>query len=580
MKYSKVLLIIICIVTPMFYIASQFIRNYVAIMLILFLYSVLLSYLVVFKRLQYLLLLWVLWHFSNWIAYYFILTPSWVLANGDLIVMSRVSEEICAKGHYPFNNEYLVSTRPNYVFYPTSFMLQAILSIVTSINVRTLMYVPVLMYATYFLVLILTLLLLKEVPSELSLFAVIPILSFLAPPTTYFVYSFVTRAFLFMFLFISIKLFFDRSTKQKVGASIFALILLAISSVVGHSQEPITFSIFLALFITLVVFMEYSARNFSNYSSILLILWFMFLSLVLAYNIYIGTSLFQGIASLLERLLMALLPEASLEVVFQKSSIAQSVLSREELITVMVGFIASMIYVAIFLLRHLIDAVRNKKWFEIAFDLAILLLGVIAILPLMMPGIGTDLFWRPLWTLFIALALWPLAVSYKRKVNDRQTNLRLILIIIIALFAFSNKIYMRWHLISSSVYTHEASTIASIVKSSLLRYLQTTEPVKVVLVDSPYQPAYEIDRALIYLVPETRVETVTLALQPEVRWYVNLSYLNGLAKLRVYNTKYYDRANNIHDAYVFTSLYDIPLIPAILISKNVVFSFRDIVVFL
>jgi hypothetical protein len=494
--------------------------------------------------------------------------------------MSKVSEEICAKAHYPFNNNNLVSVRPNYVFYPISFILQAILSIVTSIDVRTLFYLPVLMYATFFLVLILTLLLLKETPSEFSLFAVIPILSFLAPQTIYFIYSHISRALLFLFLYIYVKIFFNRSIKKKVRVSIFALILLAISSVAGHSQEPITFSIFLAFFTTIAALNEYKTRKSSKYLSILLFLGYLFLSLVLAYNTYIGTFLLPGIASFLERLLIALLQETSLEVVAQKSSIAQGVLSGEELIIVMIGFIASMLYVVIFILKHLNDAVRNKKWFEISFDLAMLLYGLISILPLIMPGVGTDLFWRPLWTLFIVVALWPLAVSYKRKVNDRQTNMHLILIIIIALFAISNIFYMRWHLISSSVYTHEASTITSIVKSSLLRYLQTTKPVKVVLVDSPYQPAYEIGRALIYLVPEIRVETVTLVLQPEVRWYVNLSYLNGLAKLRVYNTKYYDRANNIYDAYVFTSSYDIPLISAILFSKNIVFSFRGIIVFL
>jgi hypothetical protein len=375
-------------------------------------------------------------------------------------------------------------------------------------------------------------------------------------------------------------MFFTRSAKKGVRASVVILMLLAVSSVLGHSQEPITFSIFFTLFIIIVLLLQYKVGKGSYYSSFLLIPGYLFLSLALAYNIYVAISTFQGIASFLKQLLTALLPEASIEAAIQKTSIAQSVLTREELILVVVGFAAAVIYVAIFLLRHLIYALLNKSWHEIAFDLATLIYGLIAMLPLIMPGLGTDLFWRPLWTLFIALTLWPRAISYKRRVRYKQINLLLISIIMIALFTFSNTIYMRLHLVSSSVYTHEALTVASIAKSSLIKYLQSTEPVKVVLLDSPCQPAYEIGRALMYLISETRVEIVIRVLQPEVRWYTNLSYLNGLTKLRGYNVKYYDSEENIHTSYIFASSHDIPLISTILTSKNIVFGFRDIIVLL
>jgi len=226
MKYFKVFLIIMCIVTPLLYTLSQFIRNYVAIMLSLLLYSALVSYLVVSKHLKHLLLTMVLWNLSIWIIYYIVLTPSWILANGDLIVMSKVSEEIVMKGYYPFNNEHLLSIRPNYVLYPTSFTLQAILSIITSINVWTLMYIPILMYAIYFSILLLVLSLLKEIPSRFSLFVIIPILSFITPQTIFFVYSHVTRALLFLFLYIYVVTFFTRFAEKGIGASIVTLALL------------------------------------------------------------------------------------------------------------------------------------------------------------------------------------------------------------------------------------------------------------------------------------------------------------------------------------------------------------------
>jgi len=82
----------------------------------------------------------------------------------------------------------------------------------------------------------------------------------------------------------------------------------------------------------------------------------------------------------------------------------------------------------------------------------------------------------------------------------------------------------------------------------------------------------------MYLIPETKVEIKIQVLQPEVRWYANLSYLNGLAKLRGYNVGYHVvEEENTYNAYIFASTYDIPLIPAILTSKNIVFSFQDII---
>jgi hypothetical protein len=374
-------------------------------------------------------------------------------------------------------------------------------------------------------------------------------------------------------------MFFTGSGKKKVGASIVVLALLAISSVLGHSQEPITFFVFLVLFTLIVLSSRFGIKKRSHYPHLLLIPIYLFLSLVFAYNIYTATIVFQGIASFMKQILIALLPRSTIEIIAQKTSIAQGVLTREELILVVIGFGVAVIYSTIFLLRHLINVIHNKSWYEMVFGLAILTYGLLAVLPLIMPGIGTDLFWRPLWTLFITLALWSYIISRRQSVHYKQVKaLHMLVLVIIALFTFSNLLYMRLHLVSSSVYTHEALTITSIVKSSLIEYLEKAPSVKVIILDSPNQPAYEISRALMYLIPKTKVEIEIQVLQPEVRWYVNLSYLNGLAKLRGYNVGYHVvEEENIYNAYIFASAYDIPLIPAILTSKNIVFSFQDII---
>jgi hypothetical protein len=151
-------------------------------------------------------------------------------------------------------------------------------------------------------------------------------------------------------------------------------------------------------------------------------------------------------------------------------------------------------------------------------------------------------------------------------------------IIIVTFFAFSSTIYSRLHLISSDVYVHESPIARSMVKISFIRSLQSSEPVRIVVLDSPNQPAYEITGTLQYMISDTKVTIAVQALQPNIEWY-RLSYLNELPKLREYTMEYSSNIENEDNIYILASPRDIPLISTILISKNKIFSSQNIVVF-
>jgi hypothetical protein len=306
--------------------------------------------------------------------------------------------------------------------------------------------------------------------------------------------------------------------------------------------------------------------------------------LVLIYNDYVAAYTFQGIVLFLKQILIDLLPESSINVVTQKTYIAQSVLQWWEFMLVVIGFVAMIFYVIIILLEHLIRALRIQKWHIIAFDFTIIVYGLMALLPLTMRGIGPDLFFRPLWTLFIALSILPMILISQEETsfhsrNYKQIKVFLAIMIVLTLFILSNSIYMRIHLVSSSVYTHEASTIDTILKSGLIKYLQSSEIeiFRAIIIDSPYQPAYEIGRALVYLIAGSRVEITILSIQPEVKEYVNLSYLNGLIKYREFISSNISMEEHIQASYVIASTYDDSSTYDILISKNVIFSFKNII---
>ena len=573
-------LILTIVLVPLLYTISQLIKGYAPTILALLLYSMLASCLAASRQGKHLMFLLIMWSLSIWIVYYMVLSPSWILANGDLLLMSKVSEEIVSNGYYSFNNEYLLTIRPNYVLYPIPFMLQAILSIVTSIEVQILIYVSILMYAVYILIITLTLLLMKKVSSKFLPFVMLPILSFVSPQPIYFVYSHLSRAFLFLFLYVYMRSFLVG--EKKVKASIITLTLLAVSSALGHSQEPITFSIFLMLFIVMMFLIQHKIKR--SGSSYLLIPGYIIILLVLIYNDYVAAYTFQGIVLFLKQILIDLLPESSINVVTQKTYIAQSVLQWWEFMLVVIGFVAMIFYVIIILLEHLIRALRIQKWHIIAFDFTIIVYGLIALLPLTMRGIGPDLFFRPLWTLFIALSILPMILISQEETsfhsrNYKQIKVFLAIMIVLTLFILSNSIYMKIHLVSSSVYTHEASTIDTILKSGLIKYLQSSEIeiFRAIIIDSPYQPAYEIGRALLYLIAGSRVEITILSIQPEVKEYVNLSYLNGLIKYREFISSNISMEEHIQASYVIASTYDDSPTYDILISKNVIFSFKNII---
>jgi hypothetical protein len=116
------------------------------------------------------------------------------------------------------------------------------------------------------------------------------------------------------------------------------------------------------------------------------------------------------------------------------------------------------------------------------------------------------------------------------------------------------------------------------VKISFIRSLQSSEPVRIVVLDSPNQPAYEITGTLQYMISDTKVTIAVQALQPNIEWY-RLSYLNELPKLREYTMEYSSNIENEDNIYILASPRDIPLISTILISKNKIFSSQNIVVF-
>ena len=573
------------IASVILYFYSQLTGNYFLAFTSIILYAISTSINIFTKNIYIFIIQTVLFGSILWAVYYIILGPDWILTNGDLFYMYKVAEEVVVSGHYPFNNQALLAVRSNYVQYPIPFMLQAILSIVTSINVATLMYIPIVMYLIFIFIVVMVSLLIKYTSKVLLPLIIISVINFITPYPVYFIYSRVSRTLLFLLAFV---LFIKtREAMSSYTLSILAVIL-SISAIMGHSQEPIVFSIFYSIFLLSLLVATIYQKNVilrSNYIKQVIIFISIFILLVISYNIYISIITYSGVFNLLINMLTRLFVGSTIEATLDKQSQALSVLTKEEYITMLIGFMIMMGYVVIQLLNYGVRSLKNKDNVNLTLNVSIFLYGIIALTPLLIPGIGSDLFWRSLWCLFVAISIWTVMTGQQKHTNIAETkgsyvhfkfktSKKIIIIMTLILYILAVHIYLRVHLTSSSVYTHEASTVNMLIDSSFVKFLiSNINNSKITIIDTPDQPAYEIKRVLLYLNMSTSPFTITL--DSETKYY-NVKYLNGLPKTRLLSDK--DTATNfnlLNSTIIIVSLNYVQFQKSLL-SKNVVFSLNNI----
>ena len=186
------------------------------------------------------------------------------------------------------------------------------------------------------------------------------------------------------------------------------------------------------------------------------------------------------------------------------------------------------------------------------------------------------------------ISIWTVMITGKQNhSNDVESNhiynnikifRKVIVIIILILYILAVNIYLRVQLISSSVYTHEASTINMLIDSSLIKYLQISHisSNNITIIDTPDQPAYETATALLYLNPN--ISPCIIMLDSGVKYYTNIKYLNELPKIRqLNNNATCTNLSILNSTIIIIPLNNIQLYKS-LMSKNVIFSLNNIAV--
>ncbi|MEM2512603.1 MAG: hypothetical protein QXX61_05660, partial [Ignisphaera sp.] len=349
---------------------SQLSRSYPLILPSLFLFYLFASYAtIVYRRPQYLLVLAIVIPLSIKTVMILLFSNEQFLANGDLIYMMKVSEKIIAKSHYPFNDVEISSVRPNYLEYPTSFLLQAMLSIILNINIDTLMLYSPASWAAYILVLLVALdftIELRRSTAFESCWATyimgLIIFNFLTISfPMYFVYSNIIRALIMQSMYMLMKRIARKNSRSKYA--IMSLLLFFTSIVLGHSQEPIMLFLYLILLATALTTAK--ILRWGNVSDDIFIgitqPVISFTILYLLINVFFAISTYSSAIVFISRLISNIAGNIGLESLVEKEMVATQVLTRYELYILLIALLLNGLIMLGILIRYLKKSLGKRN---------------------------------------------------------------------------------------------------------------------------------------------------------------------------------------------------------------------------
>jgi len=537
------------------------------------------------KMFLYVMILWGLVPLFMW---FYTHAPYGFFANEDLRYMYKVYEKTIISGRYPFEDLELTTNRPNYVYYPTSFMMQAALSIITGIDPKLLMYVSLSTLSAYIIIVLLIALMLKHAPTLLRPLVLAPLFGFLGITFTgNFIYSKIPMTLILLILYYAIYYPVKNFTKNTL-----ILAILSVATVLGHSQQPITFLLLLVIF-TLVqqalgILFKYRIDKSFIYFFIL------FTTIVIAYNIFRAGSFFEGIITFMLNFINTILSTRLTESIESKATIAYGILTPFEILSILLGYLLYLFYGTITISKYLVRSFKKRDINTISYGITLMIYTTFgAVLPLIAKEIGADLWWRPLWALEAFASIGSIMVKSERKSlpasnrplstfeDGRHLMLFVVLIAITSLFLFANLIYTRIHLSPSKVYLHETLIMNEFYavtsnKGSIFNNMNTF---RLIIIDTPSAPAYEILNALKYAnISSSKI--FTLFLNCNISTYY-LDYFNGKAKPRDFSLlkgRLDACVDDIEDIYAYNS-NEIIIIggeqPSILLNISLVFTTKS-----
>jgi len=452
-------------------------------------------------------------------------TPTLVWDGKD---MENVALKIIETGHVPFAAAGKPMFRENYVLYPISFVLLAILSEVSSLNTYLLMFLPIITLAYSLVIIIVTYEIARTLPSHSSGFILVFLtMNFICITMLgRFTYSFISRAFIIMFLYVIL-------TKSRSLSTSVLLVLLAIAILLSHSSESISLLVALLL-LTIgygVISSSENEKGFWRLGVVSLI----YVIVFLAHNFFQAELFAESFIEMLKKTLTYFIsarPEESL------ARFAPYDFTLVELGLILTGIISFMLIVSVYFFIGLNFLI--KKWSVsmgfFPYIFSIVGLGLVNIVMFFKTPFKSDIFWRFVYVSIILLAMFIREVEHSlgklhtsTYVFTRLLKNKMITVLLLTLFINSMFIYDRYQHIGSEVNIYVETIHKRIDLSGIINRIDLNSPNSIIFMDSPQLPYYALRDYVVTRIPIKFYQIYIYA--PETPVY-NHTLLNGLYQPR------------------------------------------------
>jgi hypothetical protein len=457
------------------------------------------------------------------VLYHITLGPNPVLV-WDAKDMENVALKIIETGFVPYNFAGKPMFREEYVLFPTSFILLAILSESTSLNTHILMFFPIITLA-YSLVIIVIAYKLSSSSSGFALafltmnFITIMMLS-------RFTYSHISRALILLFLYVIL-------TKHRSLTTFTLLVLLAIVIPLSHSSESISLLVALLL-LTIgygIIPNDEGEKRFQLLRIISLIYGVVFLT-----HISFQAKLFTK--SFIEMLKKTLTYFISTGLEASLTRFTPYDFSSLELSLILMGIISFTIIALIYFSTGL--SLLTKKWSEnrdlFPYIFSIIGLILVNIVIYFRTPFKSDIIWRFTYVFIVLLAMFVKGVEHNlgrlytsTHALTRLLKNKIIVVLLLTLFINSMLIYNRYQHIGSEINIYVGTIHRRMDLSEIINKIDLNSSKNIIFMDSPQLPYYALRDYVVTRIP---IEVYQIYIyDPEIPVY-NYTLMNGLYQPR------------------------------------------------
>lgn len=451
-----------------------------------------------------------------WVA----ITPEPSILTWDLATQNNVALCITQNGYVPkpLGGIY----RAEYVSYPSSFILWAILSEITSIPTNILIFLPILTYSMYILLLwvMLDALNTVEMPFRPMIAALLSIFIVNFKLTEVFIYQNYGRTLLLFTLFLLIKELMSDRIKSR--AWIIVIIISTINVIFSHSESSIALLIASTGFIVKLLERSKESKNAILIPLIALVAFSL-------YHFYNVTYFAVALIDMLKKTLEYILKESSEIIIAGSAKYTPYDYTTLELVLYGISLFLLSLSALVAFTIGVMTYLRDKK---IPFYLGSLtFIGASFILIFWFSPYKSDISLKFLPALSIVTVLSFIEVSkegylrtfFKKHFNFLRNVLIVCSILIILGFAIRSNSG-----VFSNLYCSYRNTLSLLDFSGLIKFLATMKGYKLVFVDSPSLPYYFTRD---YIVPRLGISYNVIISQPEVLNY-NYRLVNGILMSR------------------------------------------------